>query len=143
MKKITKKQFLADVRHEIEALKVNATKAELGTLDFKEFDPQFPHQCIYGQISGDCRNERAHLLMDRCCIRQMDAGSGVNRLNGEAFADITDLINGAYDGRTWIAGFGSRNWSYLSALEGYINLKDAKNANIIAYLRGERNDLVI
>lgn len=137
MSKITKKQFLADVMHEIEMLKKHATPEEIGRLDFDEFVPQEYNACIYGQLTTDCRNGRAQELMDASCIRQMHTtDEGVSDLEDRGFTEIKKFINGPYDHRTW-QQYGGRNWEYLSALEGYINLKGAKNKEIIAYLKGE------
>ncbi len=135
MSKITKKQFLADVMHEIEMLKKHATPEEIGRLDFGKFDPKIVYGCIYGQMTHNCSSPRAHALMDMSCIRQMNLPSGAWNLSDMVFTKVVDMINGPYDKRTWSTS--RRNWSYLSALEGYINLKGAKNKEIIAYLKGE------
>lgn len=69
MRKITKKQFLSDVMHEIEMLKEHATLVEKERLDFKQFDPADIQCCIYGQLTGSCESNRAKELMDLSCIR--------------------------------------------------------------------------
>ncbi len=136
MSKITKKQFLADVMHEIEMLKKHATPEEIGRLDFNNFRPSGITSCIYGQMTYKCTSDRAKELMGASCIRQMKLSSGCTDLNQKGFETISGMINGPYDSRTWNR-YGSRDWSYLSALEGYINLKGAKNKEIISYLKGE------
>lgn len=47
-------------------LKEYATKKELERLDFNYLDPNTPHRCIYGQITGNCFNERAIELLNKC-----------------------------------------------------------------------------
>lgn len=141
--KITKAQFLADVRHEIDMLKENTTPLERGRLNFAYFNPEHPEQCIYGQISGDCRNTRAKELMDKCCRRVIDT-TPKNINGGDTFTDIKPLINGEYNAQMWDAHGGRSRWVYLSSLEGYIQLENDKaNAQIIAYIKGETNGLVL
>lgn len=144
--KITKKQFLADVMHEIEMLKKHATKKEKEALNFATFDPFYENNCIYGQLTGNCRSERSKKLMDLACKRVMNLDNGANELLNQSFIKIVSKINGEYTGQTWIEkyegdGYAYRNWSYLSALEGYINLSKAKNKQIIAYIKGEIDTL--
>lgn len=148
MSKITKKQFLADVMHEIEMLKKHATPEEIARLDFEDFNPTTYNDCIYGQLTTDCRNNRAKELMDVACIRTFDLGDGEdNELIGEglSFAEAKVFINGNYDGSQWTGrrGGAGRSFRYLSSLEGYISLKDAKNRQIIAYLKGEQPTLTL
>lgn len=142
MKKITKKQFLADVKHEIDMLKLHATKEELSYLNFKTFIPESPNDCIYGQITGTCESNRAKYLMEKCCIRMWDFSDVEFGIKGRLMENAS-YINGAFDS-SLLWRYGSRDtYDYLSALEGYIQTSDAKNAEIIAYLRDEREDLVL
>jgi len=61
-------QSLTDlVKSEAAFLKVNATPAELARLNFDNTDPENRHQCIYGQMTGDCYGDRAALLIQTCC----------------------------------------------------------------------------
>jgi len=144
-KRITKKQFLLDVRHEIDMLKLHATDAEKARLDFDRFDYTSQFRCIYGQLTGNCDSKRAKELMDLACVRVMHLGSsGVHELDQ---CDITDLdfknkINGKYTGQTWEdKGWSDRSFHYLSALEGYIATKGAKNEAIIEYIKGNTDKL--
>jgi len=147
MSKITKKQFLADVMHEIDMLKKHATQAEVSRLDFHLFNPSDYNQCIYGQLTGDCRSLRAKDLMDVSCIRTFDLTGDTDAVINEnlTFAKAKASINGIYDGSPWTGdrGEANRSFYYLSALEGYIALKDAKNKEIIAYLKGETDTLTL
>ena len=85
-----KKQFLADVMHEINMLKLHTTKTEKNKLDFNTFDPEKPTRCIYGQITGDCRNRRSKELIDICCIRVIDTNPN-NIHAGDSFNNIKHL----------------------------------------------------
>jgi len=140
-----KKDFIADVMHEIDMLKKHATKAELNNLDFDMFDYDHQDNCIYGQITGSCASPRAKILMDKACIRVMNIKSeryltGAKLLAGKTFSKIKHQINRDNTSQTWNES-GRRNYSHLSALEGYITLKGAKNKQIIQYLRGEIDTL--
>lgn len=142
-----KQEFLNDVAHEIKTLKKLATKEELAKLDFSSFNNGNVTKCIYGQITGNCASKRAKILMDKACIRVMDLASGVDDIKNQTFNQIKDLINGKNTGQGWynsggdFSMFGSRSYSHLSALEGYITLKGAKNEHIIKYLKGEDKTL--
>jgi hypothetical protein len=141
MSRVTKKQFLADVMHEIELLRLNSTEAERANLNFSQFDPEKPSKCIYGQMTGDCESKRAKELMDISCKRVFNIvngpnGNGATDLLNKTFSDIKHWINGDYKGQTW-NGDGERTYRYLSALEGYINLNSAKNQDILHYIKGE------
>ena len=85
-----KSEFLADVRHEVEMLKKNATEKELGKLDFEDLDPHNAKLCIYGQMTGRCSSERAKILMDKSCIRQMDLPNGTIDIAGRTFRDVNN-----------------------------------------------------
>ncbi len=134
MSTITKKQFLDDVMHEIDMLKKHATAKEISKLNFEYLSPSSQSRCIYGQMTGSCKSERAHMLMNLACVREFD--SNIENIAYRDFRTIKHYINGGYTGRTWIAS-GNRTFNYCSALEGYITLKGAKNKQIIAYLKDE------
>lgn len=138
MKTITKKQFLVDVMHEIEMLKTHATEKEKVRLGYTAINPARTDHCVYGQLTGDCQNKRAKKLMDLSCTRVFSQNiiPVCREIN---FSDVKSKINGEYTGQDW--GTAGRNLVYISALEGYISLKDAKNAEIIAYIKGEREAL--
>lgn len=138
MKTITKKQFLADVMHEIEMLKKYATEEEKAKLDFSTLNPIHEQRCIYGQLTNDCTSNRAAQLMNLSCIRQMDGGDA-ETFQGKTFTNIAKNVNGEYDKRTWQSW--GRKYSYMSVLEAYINLKSAKNADIISYIKGDLKTL--
>jgi hypothetical protein len=135
------KDFKADVMHEINMLKEHATQEEKLLLDFAEFDFNHPRQCIYGQLTGACYSLRAKELMDKCCIRVMDLKGGVDEIENVLISDDEFVINGPNTGQGWEGS--DRSYAHLSALEGYICTKGAKNKEIIAYIKGEQATLVL
>jgi len=133
-----RQKFLLDVMHEIDMLKLHATDAEKAKLNFYEFDYDSPTRCIYGQLTGKCASPRAKELMGVACIRVMHLDKGISSVANVEIDDEKFTINGEYTGQTWDGTKWSiRNYSYLSALEAYIATKDAKNADVIAYIKGE------
>jgi len=146
-----KQDFLDDVSHEIEMLKKHATKKEKSNLNFDKLNYDDAGECIYGQLTGSCGSKRAKELMDKACIRVMDLeneGGGHINIGVGTFRDIRGVFNGKNEGQVWTdegqdndAGANvareSRIYTHLSALEGYIVFKGAKNKHIILYLRGE------
>lgn len=141
MSKITKKQFLLDVRHEIEALKKNATADEKARLDFKDFNPSNTRECFYGQLTGSCCSSRAKVLMDMSCIRVFGIEWDDVLFETKSYKDFIPALNGAYNAQDWKGN--DRALNYLSALEGYIYASDAKNKQIISYIKGETETLVL
>jgi hypothetical protein len=120
VKTYTKKQFIEDVKKEAMALKEHATREELGKLDFTILNPNSGHLCVYGQLTGMCDSDRADELIKECAPRlyvHLDDFVAVPTNNFENF--------------------------YWSPIEKYILDDDAKNKNLIDYLKGNRNDLVL
>jgi len=138
--------FKKDVLHEINMLKQHATIEEKQRLQFSKFDYKEKYLCIYGMLAGTCENLRAKELMELSCIRVMDLGiQGVNALKGLEVSDDNFIVNGKNKGQTWkkVEPESNRNYSYLSALEGYICTKNANNEQIINYIKGFSNELVL
>lgn len=142
---MTKAEFLKDVAHEVKMLKKHALPEEIAELRFSEFDPFSKSRCIYGQMTGDCRSGRAVDLIMSCCKRVVNNDfdtTGHKNPDGRNMALFTDVearINGAptrahiFEGDSYIG--------YLSALETYIQMGDARNSNVISYLKGETKKL--
>lgn len=137
----TKKQFIEDVKKEARALRENATKKEISNLDFETLNPSNADHCIYGQMTGNCNSRRATKLITLSCKRQMK-----NNISSYLPADIAK-IRQTVNGKLSLAkfrqqrGFLTNYISPISPLESYIASKYARNANLIAYLKGETNDL--
>lgn len=115
----TFEQLKEDVRKEAEALRVHATKEELGRLSIATMQPNNVKLCYYGLMTGHCDSPRATELINKCAVVFFDSDS-----------DVDDMYP--------IYEFKDYRWS---AIEFYIGLPEARNANLIAYLRGETNDL--
>lgn len=74
------------VIEEATKLKQFATPEELNNLDYEYLDGNSHWQCIYGQMTEDCRSNRAYELIQKCCQRVYHASSDdcfVGRLNGK------------------------------------------------------------
>lgn len=143
----TKKQFLEDVAKEARALREHATKDELSNLDFNSFDPDSHKRCIYGQMTDNCQSLRAAELVHACCtryfhrfavgsLREVNMDLVKKRVNGE----VVEGVQTASDLHEKRRGFEQK---YFSAIEAYIATPFAKNQNLIAFLKGERKDLVL
>jgi hypothetical protein len=112
-------QLKEDVRKEAEALRVHATSEELGRLDFEKLRPDNVTMCIYGQMTGNCDSPRATELITTCTRTYIESTSSLNDMElNKTFADF--------------------RWS---PIEFYILQRGSKNANLIAYLKGETETL--
>lgn len=130
----------ADVKKEAEALRVHATKEERERLDISILRPENMSRCIYGQMTGNCFNPRAATLIDKCAVKYFrDGVIGVLELHG--FERIHDYVNGSTVEDFITSRTRMRGAVHFSAIEAYILLPEARNANLIAYLRGETETL--
>jgi hypothetical protein len=134
-------QLKEDVRKEAEALRVHATKEERERLDLKTLDPEHADLCYYGLMTGSCGSPSAHELISKCCVKL---------INNEGF-DVDDsslagvevcapktkrglsMVRSATEDITYL--------KYISPIEAYIMLPEARNANLIAFLRDETDNL--
>jgi len=116
-KKLTKKDFFAEVITEVEHLKKTATQEEIGKLDFGRLNAYMYHACIYGQMTGDCHSDRAVELANK---------------------KYEGIAEEGYSFFQWSNSIYSKVSNDISPLEVYITLKRAKNKSLIAYLKGER-----
>lgn len=136
----TFEQLKEDVKKEAEALRVHATKEELGRLDIKTLFPESVYKCIYGLMTGNCSSVRAATLIDSCACRFVKDAM-LTEVANDGFARIQKRINGVK-----VEGFVKERTDgpytrHYSAIEAYILLPEAKNANLISYLRGETDTL--
>lgn len=136
-KKYLKSQFLADVAKEAKALKKNATKDELENLSINLLNPLSFNSCIYGQMTGYCNSTRALTLIQGCCPRFFTTDN-INQ--GMSMTGVKKAVNGKKVGE-FKNGRNRYYMSHFSAIETYILTKDAKNANLIAFLRDETKEL--
>jgi len=138
----TIEQFHADVAAEAKALRKHATKEELGRLDFENLDPTQITTCIYGQLTQHCFSRRASILIGLCCKRYVKTAR-INNIQEEGFEMIKDIVNGETVDNLYEDRQALFNECHYSSIEAYILLPDANNAALIAYLRGETDDLVL
>ncbi len=122
--KITRPEFVAEVIAEIENIKAKADKSELNRLNFEKFNYCSPYACIYGQMTGDCKSNRAIELTPK---KYQHTGSITNKhtipFSRQSFTQH-DTFN------------------YFTALEKYLYMvKDQTHIHIIAYLKGETDTL--
>lgn len=129
----------ADVKKEAEALRVHATKEEREKLDFSNLDPASRIGCIYGGMTGDCDSFRAIQLISKCACRYI-ADNSFSEIRHEGFERIAENVNGKIVEDLINQRHGA-DVAHYSAIEAYILLPEAKNANLIAYLRGETENL--
>lgn len=129
----TFEQLKEDVRKEAEALRVHATAAELEMIEFNSLKSDDRTACIYGLMTGDCYSERAAHLIDKCAITHFE---GLPEDMEEVSRYLTEKPKYFLDTRVdpWLP-------STFSAIESYICLPEADTANLIAYLRGETENL--
>lgn len=138
----TREDLINDVTKEAQALRVHATAEERSKLSFESLKPSNMNNCIYGLMTGNCFTERAALLIDQCCVRFFKHEIMPDYFRVSATIDnILKGVNGVkvenfVEERTGIA-----DGMHYSAIEAYILLPDAKNANLIAYLKGETETL--
>lgn len=135
----TYENLLDDVRKEAENLKVHAMREEINRLDISFLNPRDRNTCIYGMVANDCHSDRAIDLIEKCCVRYFK-NEDFTSIKNEGFNGIVKRVNGATvrefksDRQRSIPG-------HYSVIEAYILLPEAKNANLIAFLKGETETL--
>ena len=129
-------QLKEDVRKEAEALRVHATKEELGRLNLSLFNPRCTGGCIYGLMTSDCHSVRAVDLIQSCCV-QYFKNKGFTSIADEGFEGVVSRLNGKVVDDLFATRVDVTTPQHYSAIEAYILLPEARNANLIAYLRGE------
>lgn len=116
---------------EAKKLKTQLTEEEKLNLNESSFDPEDEEQCIYGQITGDCRSERAYELIMGCCERVYSGNT-------------LDLARRTLNGKPTECEASERLWSYNSPIETLIfpiNGGKTDGIKIIKYLKGETKTL--
>lgn len=107
-----------DVAAEAKALREHATKEELGWLQFGKLKPNHRQLCVYGQMCDACDSPRAVELILKCAPVFLRLGDSAYFPSNRS--KVTDRF---------------------TPIEAYILLPEAKNANLIAYLKGETETL--
>jgi len=60
-----KSLFFAEVKNELIRIRKKATQEEIKKLNFAKFDHKSTYACIYGQMTGDCKSDRANKLQPK------------------------------------------------------------------------------
>lgn len=116
------KQLVVD---EATKLKQHATADELAGLDFERLDPRSPSMCIYGQMTGDCRSDRAIELLVLCAVSYALRAFYYKKPSSIILREFTESL-GAY-----------------SAIEFYIYQEAAKNKTLINFLKNKTTTLKV
>jgi hypothetical protein len=90
------------------------------------------HACIYGQLTGNCFNDRATELIKQCAKALFN--NNALPLYSPTFLIPLDKKN------------ASRNetaYPDFTALELYISMPNAQTSKVVAYLRDETKELVL
>ncbi|MDL5046504.1 hypothetical protein QQ054_10715 [Oscillatoria amoena NRMC-F 0135] len=117
-------QLKALVRQEADNLKKYATTEELSRLDFEELTPADPNFCIYGQMTGYCRGNRAMELLSLSSLPYSDRLSEYKPTTANGYIKLAPTGLNAF-----------------SPIEFYICQPGANNSKLIAYLKGETDNL--
>lgn len=135
-------QLKDDVRKEAEALRVHATQEERGRLTIDELSTTSFRRCYYGLMTGNCYSKRAAELIEKCCCRYFRIGVLPDIDDGPIdMSTIQKNVNGISVNNFVKDRITVSSVTHYSAIEAYILLPEAKNANLIAYLRGETETL--
>ena len=138
---ITKKDFLSDVMHEINALRQFSTEKEKKRLNMLTFNPKSEYNCIYGQLTTDCASVRAKELMGLCCIRTTDFTTTTKFPSSSNESILEYAINGSFTNKGWSTKYTyTRDYYYLSVLEIYIMMIKFNTSllnNILEYIKKE------
>lgn len=115
---------------EAKNLKKHATPEELGNLNYNSLSPHSASKCLYGQMTGNCYNDRACNLIEKCAIRVYRVGGSLeqSRLNGAPTKTHDSL----------------RRHKYHSPIEILILPENGGNEaqkSIISFLKGETKKL--
>ena len=144
MEKYTVAQLKADVEKEARALRKHALPQEKENLRFGAFCSDGAMSCIYGLLTGDCRSERAAELIYTCCPRYF-VNQRTGLLSKVGHREAVKVVNGTkIEGVSTASGLRShraKEIRHFSAIEAYILAPNARNANLIAFIKGETNTL--
>lgn len=123
------------VIEEATKLKQEAKKGELRHLSYKKLSGCSRHECIYGQMTGNCESDRAYELITKCCER-------VYIPTNDYFSDkLAGRLNGK---PKQLKDPGNRLEYYVSPIENFLfkhkkEVEDnsPKVRQLVAFLKGE------
>lgn len=136
-KMYTEEQFYQDVLTEATALRDLSTPTEKDNLVFEHLKPQSRSNCVYGLMTGDCNSRRAVELIKKCCTQYFHAPS---LFLGGTLPNVLSHVDGT-NPEVMDKRITFLNINYISSIEMYITSIGAKNRGLIAYIKGETNEL--
>jgi hypothetical protein len=116
-----RKEFEGFVKNEADGIRKYASSEEINRLDFTRIAPKSKSLCIYGQMTGDCYSARAYELLNLCTKPYSRTAHMVVKTRVESFETPRDF----------------------SPIETYLCFADPKIKNLVAYIKGESNKLVL
>lgn len=125
MKKPSYSEFIQAAISEARKLREALTQEEKDRLDIPTLAEEDPRNCIYGQATGNCYDERASELIDKCARKIWDNCGDTHREAEVSPCRGTDISR------------------YHTDLELYICQPGAENEILIKYLKGEINFLML
>lgn len=126
------------VKKEAKNLRQNATEQELERLNLRLLDSNCIKSCVYGQMTGDCLNERANELILRCATKIYDT-TEANETNSINVLKDSVLSGGPYKINK---NMHIRVFYYVSPIEKFINIERWENVSkLVKYLKKQTNDL--
>lgn len=133
-----REKLLELVKKEAKFLRTMLTSTEKAKLSFEYLDSSNTTECIYGQATGNCNNQRSlELILDGC--------ERIYKTDGKT--ELKDLpLNGK---PTWVEtgtqlDTPSRITQYYSPIEVFIaEDDDENNKNLLNYIKGTKKTLQI
>jgi len=126
---------------EAKKLKTNAKSYELAELNFAYLDSQQKDRCIYGQMTGNCFNDRAIELITKSCKRVFTDKSADDDFKDKRMGAVKGELNGKPK-ESYSARMG-----YWSPIEVFIdmprNKNNGNNERLVAFLKGETKTLTL
>lgn len=117
-----KAEFLLEVKAELDNIKKKATKEEIGKLNFGLLYINSVSRCIYGQMTGNCRSDRAIEITTK---KYSNIGNG-NSFSYQSYA------------------IGKKGQERFTPLEKYLYMVGKPmHKNLIAYLKGDIQEIIL
>lgn len=101
---------------EAKLLKEHSTKKERGKLNYKTLSPSNSQGCIYGQMTSDCKSDRAVELINKCCTEVVSTYDYMKLVK----RDIVNSVSIRED-------IKDRDWDFISPIEAYIMIESERN----------------
>ena len=123
------------IKQEADNLKKFATQDEIDNLDFDDLYPTHNNNCIYGQMTGDCHNERAIELLKLCTIPFSDTVTTYQKPT-RTF-EFIETIGRAFSPIEYFIAMDYHGCMYGESIEK----KEYNNELLIDYIKGNSNTL--